>query len=435
MSFSRGRSALGQSLIAIVIVPDVVSWWSFSDTIGNMNALHNKKILLGVTGGIAAYKAAEFCRLLIKQGAEVQVVMTAAAREFIQPLTFQALTARPVRSELFDAGADNAMDHIELARWADLLVVAPATADFIAKLEHGYADNLLLTLALANEGPTALAPAMNQQMYQNAATGDNIRGLAKRGIKLWGPDSGEQACGEIGPGRMLEPEAILAEVEKLFSPGSLQGNKVLITAGPTREAIDPVRYLSNRSSGKMGYAVAQAALDAGAEVTLVSGPTCLEPPGGARVYRCQSAQEMLDQVMAQVEGQDIFIATAAVADYRVAEIAANKIKKSSESLSLELVRNPDILARVAALETRPFCVGFAAETQDLEQYAEDKMQRKKLDMIAANRVDGEDSGFEVDDNALSVFWPGGRRDLPRQAKTLIATQLIDIIADLFPAAR
>jgi phosphopantothenoylcysteine decarboxylase/phosphopantothenate--cysteine ligase len=435
MSFSRGRSALGQSLIAIVIVLDVGSLPMFSDTIGNMNALHNKKILLGVTGGIAAYKAAEFCRLLIKQGAEVQVVMTAAAREFIQPLTFQALTGRPVRSELFDAGADNAMDHIELARWADLLVVAPATADFIAKLEHGYADNLLLTLALANEGPTALAPAMNQQMYLSAATGDNIRSLAKRGVKLWGPDSGEQACGEVGPGRMLEPEAILAEVEKMVSPGPLQGKKVLITAGPTREAIDPVRYLSNRSSGKMGYAVAQAALDAGAEVTLVSGPTCLEPPGGARVYRCQSAKDMLDLVMAHVEGQDIFIATAAVADYRVAEMAANKIKKSSESLSLELVRNPDILARVAALETRPFCVGFAAETQDLEQYAEQKMQRKKLDMIAANRVDGEDSGFEVDDNALSVFWPGGQRDLPRQAKTLIAAQLIDIIADLFLAER
>ncbi len=396
-----------------------------------MTELLNKNVLLGVTGGIAAYKAAELCRLLIKQGASVRVVMTEAAREFIQPLTFQALTGHQVYSELFNAGADNAMDHIELARWADVLLVAPATADFIAKLADGYADNLLLTIALATESKVVVAPAMNQQMYQNVATGENVQKLKSHGISVWGPDEGEQACGEVGPGRMLEPAVLLSLLANSFKPGRLQGIRIMITAGPTREAIDPVRYLSNRSSGKMGYALAQAAIDQGAEVTLVSGPVSLSAPSAAQLLGCTSAQQMLEQVMASIDRQDIFIATAAVADYRIDQVAQHKIKKSADSLTLNLVKNTDILSTVSALDKRPFCVGFAAETQDLESYAEQKMKTKKLDMIAANRVDGNDSGFEVDENALSVFWPGGSKQLPRQSKIQIAIALIDIIADLF----
>ncbi len=396
-----------------------------------MTELLNKNVLLGVTGGIAAYKAAELCRLLIKQGASVRVVMTEAAREFIQPLTFQALTGHQVYSELFNAGADNAMDHIELARWADVLLVAPATADFIAKLADGYADNLLLTIALATESKVVVAPAMNQQMYQNVATGENVQKLKSHGISVWGPDEGEQACGEVGPGRMLEPAVLLSLLANSFKPGRLQGIRIMITAGPTREAIDPVRYLSNRSSGKMGYALAQAAIDQGAEVTLVSGPVSLSAPSAAQLLGCTSAQQMLEQVMASIDRQDIFIATAAVADYRIDQVAQHKIKKSVDSLTLNLVKNTDILSTVSGLDKRPFCVGFAAETQDLESYAEQKMKTKKLDMIAANRVDGNDSGFEVDENALSVFWPGGSKQLPRQSKVQIAIALIDIIADLF----
>jgi phosphopantothenoylcysteine decarboxylase / phosphopantothenate---cysteine ligase len=397
----------------------------------DMNELNNKKILLGVTGGIAAYKAAEFCRLMIKQGAAVRVVMTPAAQEFIQPLTFQALTGHQVYSELFDAGADNAMDHIELARWADVLIIAPATADFIAKLAAGYADNLLLTIALATQSPLIVAPAMNQQMYQKVSTAENIQHLERNQALIWGPDEGEQACGEVGPGRMLEPTVLLSQLEAFFKPGRFQGRRIMITAGPTREAIDPVRYLSNRSSGKMGYELAQAAIEQGADVTLVSGPVCIKPPVKAQLIDCVSAQQMFDQVMGSIDEYDIFISTAAVADYRVAEVAEHKIKKSADELTLKLVKNPDILAAVSALDKRPFCVGFAAETHDLQNYAEQKMKNKKLDMIAANRVDGNDIGFEVDDNALSVFWPGGSKQLPRQSKKLIAAALVDIIADLF----
>lgn len=400
-----------------------------------MSELLNKKILLGVTGGIAAYKAAELCRLLIKQGAEVRVVMTAAAREFIQPLTFQALSGHRVYSELFEADAENAMDHIDLARWADLLLIAPATADVIAKLADGYADNLLLTIALATNQSIAIAPAMNQQMFQNPATMRNLQTLAAQGCRIWGPGEGEQACGEVGPGRMLEPLRLVELANGFFSPGPLTGCKVMITAGPTREAIDPVRYISNRSSGKMGYALADAARDAGAEVTLVSGPVCLQPPVAVTLLTCQSAQDMLQQVIAHVDGQSIFIASAAVADYRMAEVAEQKIKKTSEEMTLQLRRNPDILATVSALPDRPFCVGFAAETTDLENYAQQKLQSKNLDMIAANRVDQSDSGFEVDDNALSVFWKDGSVRLERQPKTLIAAGLIAIIAEQFERSR
>ena len=399
-----------------------------------MSALNNKKILLGVTGGIAAYKSAELCRLLIRQGAQMRVVMTQAAKEFITALTFQALTGEPVYSELFDADAANAMDHIELARWCDLLLIAPASANTLAKLADGYADNLLLTIALASEKPLAVAPAMNQQMFQHDATRQNLQTLRERAVNIWGPDEGAQACGEVGPGRMLEPAHLLALTQDFFSPGKLAGVKVMITAGPTREAIDPVRFISNRSSGKMGYAMAEAALAAGAEVTLVSGPVCLTPPQGAQMVYAESAQQMLQQVEAQIDNQQIFIATAAVADYRVATIAPQKIKKAADQMTLELVKNADILASVAQRATPPFCVGFAAETQHLAHYAQQKMVDKNLDMIAANRVDGDDSGFDVDDNALSIYWPGGSTQLARQSKKSIARKLIDIIADRYLAA-
>jgi phosphopantothenoylcysteine decarboxylase/phosphopantothenate--cysteine ligase len=397
------------------------------------HSISGQRILLGVTGGIAAYKAAELCRLLLGQGAEVRVVMTRGAVEFIQPLTFQALTGQRVYQEMFgaQAGAENAMDHIELGRWADLLLVAPASADFMAHLAAGYADNLLLTIALATRAPVALAPAMNQQMWASAATQDNADRLQRNGIRLWGPASGEQACGDIGPGRMLEPTQLVGKVQRLMQPGRLQGYRVMLTAGPTREAIDPVRYLSNRSSGKMGYALAGALVDAGAKVTLVSGPVCLAPPVGVALMPVTSALQMLDAVEDGIAGQDIFIACAAVADYRVADYAADKIKKTEASLTLELTRNPDILATVAARDPRPFCVGFAAETRDLENYARRKLTAKNLDLIAANRVDSSLGGFEVDDNALSLFWPGGAQDLGHRPKKLLAADLVDIIADLF----
>ncbi|MCP4075987.1 MAG: bifunctional phosphopantothenoylcysteine decarboxylase/phosphopantothenate--cysteine ligase CoaBC [Gammaproteobacteria bacterium] len=397
--------------------------------------LSNKKILLGVTGGIAAYKAAEFCRLLIKQGADVRVVMTSAAKEFIQPLTFQALTGNRVYAELFDADAQNAMDHIELARWADLLVIAPATADILAKLADGYTDNLLLTISLATQSKIAVAPAMNQQMYQNQATQKNIQVLQQRGVKVWGPDVGDQACGETGPGRMLEAEHLLQHVEQIMQPGKLNGYKIMITAGPTREAIDPVRFISNRSSGKMGYAVAQAAINAGAEVTLVTGPVCLQSPQPVKLLTCQSADDMYQQVMSHIDGQDIFIGTAAVADYRILNIADEKIKKSADEMDLKLVRTQDILASVAALKDKPFCVGFAAETSELEQYARQKLHNKNLDIIAANRVDGSASGFEVDNNAISVFWEEGSKQLSLKSKNLIATELVDIITEQFISCR
>ena len=395
------------------------------------NPINNKKILLGVSGGIAAYKAAEFCRLLVKQGADVRVVMTDGACEFIQPLTFQALTGNPVYRELFEADAQNAMDHIDLGRWADLVVIAPATANTISHLAHGDAHNLLLTIALATSSKIAVAPAMNMHMMLNESTRDNLRILQQRGVFQWGPAAGDQACGDVGPGRMLEATELLEYVIKQFQPGQLSGKKVMITAGPTREAIDPVRFLSNRSSGKMGYALAQAALEAGAEVTLVSGPVCLSAPAGAHLLPAISCEEMLGQVVSCIHEQDIFIACAAVSDYRVDAIASQKIKKSEDTLTLNLVKNPDILATVATLKNKPFCVGFAAETQQLEQYANNKLTRKNLDMVAANRVDDASSGFEVDDNALSIFWNNGRQDFARDSKTVIARQLVELVAQRY----
>ena len=401
--------------------------------INRMSSLQQRKILLGVTGGIAAYKAAEFLRLLQKDGAEVRVVMTPSAQEFVQPLTFQALSGHRVYTDIFDGEADSAMDHIELARWCDLLVIAPASADFLGKLRAGYADNLLLTLCLASKQPVAVAPAMNQQMFANPATGDNIAALERNGILIWGPDAGEQACGDVGPGRMLEPAQLLQQVVEQFAPGPLDGRRLLLTAGPTREPIDPVRYISNRSSGKMGYALAEAARRAGAEVCLVSGPVALAAPAGVERVSVESASEMYDAVLARAEGQDIFIACAAVSDYRVRDAAEHKIKKSSESLSLELVRNEDILAAVSALETRPFCVGFAAETRDVETYARDKLERKRLDMIAANRV-GDGSGFETDVNQLDVFWPDGSAPIEQASKTEVARRLIELVVERYTRA-
>jgi len=400
-----------------------------------MQALSKKKILLGVTGGIAAYKAAELLRQLIKAGAEVRVVMTPSAQKFVQPLTYQALSGHRVYIDLFDAEADSAMDHIELARWCDLLLVAPASANFLGKLNAGYADNLLLTLCLASKQPVAVAPAMNQQMFANAATRDNIDQLNARKVLVWGPADGEQACGDVGPGRMLEPEQLVNNVVLHFMPGQLEGVELLLTAGPTREAIDPVRYISNRSSGKMGYALAEAALKEGANVTLVSGPVALPAPQGAALVAVESAQQMYDAVMRQASQSDIFIACAAVTDYRVDQAADHKIKKAAGEMSLQLVPNADILAAVSALEKRPFCVGFAAETRQLEEYALDKLKQKNLDMIAANQVGDSDSGFETDFNQLEVFWPQGRQSIERATKTEIAKQLIELIAERYTASR
>ena len=401
--------------------------------IDHMEAMLKKKILLGVTGGIAAYKSAELVRLIIKSGAEVRVVMTAAATEFVQPLTYQALSGHRVYTDIFDAEADSAMDHIELARWADLMIVAPASADFIAKLRDGYSDNLLLTLCLASNQPVAIAPAMNQQMYANQATQDNIKQLATRDILVWGPDDGEQACGDIGPGRMLEPGAVFDRIVESLGPGKLNGRKVLITAGPTRESIDPVRYISNRSTGRMGFALAQAAQRAGAGVTLVSGPVNLNDPPGVERISVSSAIEMRDAVIDRVAKVDIFISCAAVSDYRVEQVAAQKIKKSGEKMILELVPNPDIVSEVTGLKNRPFTLGFAAETEKVEQHAREKLQRKNLDMIAANLVDAEHTGFETDTNELIVIWPDGQQLLALQDKNEIAKQLIDLVAEHYNA--
>jgi phosphopantothenoylcysteine decarboxylase/phosphopantothenate--cysteine ligase len=391
--------------------------------------MRGKHVLLGVTGGIAAYKSADLVRRLIERGAQVQVVMTAGAREFIGATTFQALSGRAVRESLWDSAAEAAMGHIELARWADLVLVAPASADFMARLAHGRADDLLSTLCLATAAPTVLAPAMNQQMWANAATQANVATLTQRGVRLLGPGVGEQACGELGPGRMLEPVAIADLIEPmLVTGGAFSGRRVLITAGPTREAIDPVRFVSNRSSGKMGFAVAEAMRAAGAEVVLVSGPVALSPPPGVRCISVESAAQMHEAVQRELKGTDVLIATAAVADYRPLNVAERKIKKKSEQLALEMTRTTDILATVAAARERPFVVGFAAETDSVEQHALEKLERKNLDMIAANEV-GTAKAFDCEDNALLVLWRGGgRAELPRAPKRELATALVELIA-------
>jgi len=393
--------------------------------------LAGKKILLGVTAGIAAYKSPDLVRRLRERGAEVQVVMTAGAREFVTPLTFQAVSGRAVRDELFDSAAEAAMGHIELARWADLIIVAPATADFLARLAGGHADDLLATLCLATDKVIAVAPAMNRLMWANKATQDNMRLLAVRGIAVLGPGSGDQACGETGDGRMLEPLEIAEHaVTLLGGRGPLAGVCVLVTAGPTRERVDPVRFLSNRSSGKMGFAVAAAARAAGADVVLVAGPVALPTPAGVRRIDVESAADMLAAVEREVQAAQIFIGTAAVADYRPARPAGQKIKKNSPELEIAVERTVDILAHVAARKDKPFVVGFAAETEQLEHYAKTKMLKKNLDMIAANDV-SNDKVFERDENALLVLWRNGRQDIGRGPKDQVAAELIALVTQQF----
>jgi len=393
-----------------------------------------KHILLGITGGIAAYKAAVLVRRLRDAGAEVRVVMTPAATAFITPLTLQALSGHPVRSRLLDPEAEAGMDHIELARWAELVLVAPASADFMARLAQGMADDLLSTLCLATSAPLTLAPAMNQGMWRNPATQANAALLQQRGVRLLGPARGDQACGENGPGRMWEPEDIAAALLPP-SPKPLQDVRVLLTAGSTREAIDPVRFIGNRSSGRMGYALATALRELGAAVCLVSGPTGLAAPPGVETVSVESALQMRQAVMQRARDCEVFVASAAVADYRPVQAADAKIKKLGDELSLTLVKNPDILAEVAALADGPFTVGFAAETERVEEYAAGKLRDKGLDMIAANRVGGGKGGFESAENALLVLWPDGRRDLPMMPKPRLAGLLADIIAERYHAYR
>lgn len=395
-----------------------------------------KHILLGISGGIAAYKSAELVRLLRKGGAEVRVVMTRSATQFICPLTFQALSGHPVHTELLDAETENAMGHIRLARWADILLIAPATANLIAKCSHGFADDLLSTLYLAANCPVYMAPAMNQAMWNKPVTQENIQKLKTHGVHIIGPDAGDQACGETGLGRMSEPSAICERLDAGFSGlgKCLQGLKVLISAGPTREPLDPVRYITNRSSGKMGYALAKAALDAGAEVTLVSGPVSLSAPGQASVIDVETAAQMHAAVMARASGHDIYIGAAAVADYSPAVTESSKIKKCAAETTIILQKTRDILADVAALADRPFTVGFAAETHDLENYAQTKLMQKNLDMIAANWVGREQGGFDSEQNALQVFWLNdqktfGQKTLPMMDKNHLAQQLIHLISE------
>ena len=392
-----------------------------------MGILANKRILLGVTGGIAAYKSAELTRRLRAEGAEVKVVMTPAAQAFITPLTLQALSGNPVHVELLDHEAEAAMSHIALARWADRIVAAPASANFIAHLSHGLADDLLSTLCLASAAPLLLAPAMNQQMWLNSATQENVRRLQTRGAVLLGPAAGSQACGETGPGRMAEPDEIVRALGDSFSSGRLAGLRVLVTAGPTREFIDPVRYLSNCSSGRMGYAIARAAVEAGAEALLVSGPVALAPPERIQLVEVVSAEQMRDAVLAALASCDIFISAAAVADYRSAETAPRKLKKSAARPRLQLEKTPDILLEAASQKEPPFTVGFAAETENLAVNAKQKLAAKKLDMIAANQV-GDGCGFESEFNALEVHWPGGSQRLELAPKEKLARQLVELIA-------
>ncbi|MFN7752869.1 MAG: bifunctional phosphopantothenoylcysteine decarboxylase/phosphopantothenate--cysteine ligase CoaBC [Pseudomonadota bacterium] len=396
-----------------------------------MSAPENTRILLGITGGIAAYKSAELVRRLVADGCEVEVAMTEAACAFITPVTLQALSGRPVWTDLWDDRARGAMAHIELVRGRSLMLVAPATADFIARLATGQADDLLSTAALARDCPLAVAPAMNRQMWEHPATRRNVERLRGDGVEIWGPDEGDQACGETGMGRMLEPERLAEFVARALRPRLLNGLRVLVTAGPTFERIDAVRGITNQSSGKMGYAVARAAWEAGAEVTLVSGPTALVPPPVARVVQVESAQQMASAVNAFVPDIDIFVSVAAVADYHVLNPSEQKIKKDAHILTLELAPNTDILAAVAALADPPYCVGFAAESENLDEFAEAKRRRKRLPLLAANLVQ---EAFGVDDNALVLFDDEGRHPLPRASKLEQARQLIAHIARRYQPA-
>jgi len=395
-----------------------------------MGGLAGQRILLGVSGGIAAYKAADLARRLQDAGAEVQVVMTESAQQFVTAMTFQALTGRPVRSSLWDPAAEAAMGHIELARWASRVLIAPASADFLARLAQGLAGDLLGTICLATEAPITVVPAMNRVMWANAATQANVSTLRGRGVAVLGPGEGDQACGEVGAGRMLEPLEIVEALDSANAVGALSGKNVLISAGPTFEDLDPVRYLGNRSSGKMGFALACEAAAMGARVTLVAGPVSLATPASVRRVDVRRAAQMRDAVLAALPGQDVYISAAAIADYMPAETRGQKIKKTEQSLTLELVRTPDVLSEVAGHPQRPrVVVGFAAETNDVEKHAQEKLQRKGLDMIAANDVSAAGIGFECEDNALVVFSAGDRRSIPRGPKRQVARGLLLLIAE------
>lgn len=401
-----------------------------------MHRLTNKQVILGITGGIAAYKSAELTRHLKAAGADVRVVMTPAATEFITPLTLQALSGNPVHTQLLDPEAEAGMGHIELARWADIMVIAPASADFMARLASGMGNDLLTTLCLATDAPICLAPAMNQAMWRSAQTQRNAETLSAQGIKLWGPGIGDQACGDTGPGRMLEPLDIAERTATSFETGSLAGLRLTITAGPTREPLDPVRYISNHSSGKMGFSLAQAAVSAGAHVTLISGPVNLATPDHVTRIDINSAQDMLQAAESDAAQCDIFIACAAVADYRPSAVAEHKIKKGKEEImELHLIKNPDIVATIASKVNAPFTVGFAAETRDIVSYAQDKLVRKKLDLIIANDVSRTDIGFNSDDNAVTLVTADQVTELPMMRKRQLANSLIDHIAQLYKANR
>jgi len=392
-------------------------------------------IVLGISGGIAAYKTPELVRRLRERGADVQIVMTASAEEFVTQTSLQAVSGRPIRSNLWDKEAEASMSHIELARWADLVLIAPATAEIMARLAGGGAPDLLATLCLATEAPIAIAPAMNRVMWANPAVQANRNTLEERGMRILGPDTGSQACGETGAGRMLEPDAIAdavcrPEIVGAVADGILAGRTVLVTAGPTREPIDPVRYITNRSSGKMGYAVAAAAHALGAKVIVISGPVSLPEPRGTETLQVETAAEMYAATHERIADADIFIAAAAVSDYRPAEMSAQKIKKTADTITLELVRSPDILASVTGLDDAPFTVGFAAETENVRDYALGKLANKKLDMIVANRV-GSDCGFDVDDNAAEILWDGGEKAFEKMPKTELAAALMDVVAARF----
>jgi phosphopantothenoylcysteine decarboxylase/phosphopantothenate--cysteine ligase len=403
---------------------------------------NSPRVLLGVTGGIAAYKSPDLVRRLVERGCEVQVVVTRGARRFVSPIAFQAVSGRRVRDDLWDQAAEAAMGHIELARWANIVIVAPATAHFMGSLAAGLAPDLLSTVCLATTVPVVLAPAMNQAMWANPAVQANRALLETRGVRFLGPAAGDQACGETGPGRMLEPADIASALLDMPArlplrspiPQSLAGRKVVITAGPTREPIDPVRYITNRSSGKMGFALAVAARESGADVVLVSGPVALSTPAGVRRIDVETAQQMYDKVHAEIANTDLFIACAAVSDYRPQKVSRQKIKRSEQEIELELVRSPDTLASIAALPKPPFTVGFAAETHNVAAHAREKLEKKRLDMIAANQV-GPDCGFDRETNALTVFWGGGELQLGENSKPVLARQLIDLIAERYRATR
>ena len=395
-----------------------------------MKSLANKNILLGVTGGIAAYKSAEIVRHLKKSGASVRVVMTRSAEEFITPLTLQALSGNRVSTELLDAEAEAAMGHIELAKWADGILIAPATANTIARLSSGRGDDLLSTVTLAFDGPISVAPAMNQAMWRDERTQENLKKLIDQDFGICGPGSGEQACGDVGLGRMLEPIDILDMFSLSFNEGTLSGKKILITAGPTQEPIDPVRFITNRSSGKMGYSLVEAALESGANVTLISGPVNIEPPSNCNFVSIKTAEEMYDAVMHHISGMDVYIGTAAVSDYSPAKASDSKIKKdgSSSPMVLELKENQDILKSVSELEQRPYVVGFAAETNDLIKNAEKKLSNKNLDLIIANDVSNKDIGFDSDDNEVTLITEKEKRLIERQNKRKVSKKIIDFIS-------